>query len=59
MKKITSDIIVNEMSPEEVADSKDLPLAAVKEAIVVYKVLPTTQRKPGFTLILSRDVLSR
>ncbi len=30
---VWSDMIVNEMSPEEVADSKDLPLAAVEEAI--------------------------
>ncbi|MGL5076817.1 MAG: hypothetical protein ACRDBG_13470 [Waterburya sp.] len=30
---VWSDMIVNEMSSEEVADSKDLPIAAVKEAI--------------------------
>ncbi|OKH20167.1 hypothetical protein NIES593_19975 [Hydrococcus rivularis NIES-593] len=30
---VWADMIVNEMSPEEVADSKDLPLAAVIEAI--------------------------
>lgn len=30
---VWSDMIVNEMSPEEVADSKDLLIAAVKEAI--------------------------
>jgi hypothetical protein len=30
---VWSDLIVNEMSPEEIADSKDLPIAAVKEAI--------------------------
>ncbi len=27
---VWSDMIVNEMTPEEVADSKDLPIAAVK-----------------------------
>lgn len=37
-KKLTaftvwSDMIANNMSPEEIADSKDLPLAAVTEAI--------------------------
>ncbi|PSB10654.1 hypothetical protein C7B62_08740 [Pleurocapsa sp. CCALA 161] len=31
---VWSDMIVNEMSPEEIADSKDLPIAAVKEAII-------------------------
>jgi hypothetical protein len=30
---VWSDMIVNEMSPEEIADSKDLPIAAVTEAI--------------------------
>ncbi|TRU87413.1 MAG: hypothetical protein EWV76_10685 [Microcystis novacekii Mn_MB_F_20050700_S1] len=30
---VWSDMIVNEMTPEEVADSKELPLAAVLEAI--------------------------
>ena len=30
---VWSDMIVNEMTPEEVADSKNLPRAAVKEAI--------------------------
>ena len=30
---VWSDMLVNEMSPEEVADSKDLPIAAVTEAI--------------------------
>jgi len=37
-KKLTaftvwSDMLVNEMTPEEVAESKELPLAAVMEAI--------------------------
>ncbi|MEL6439633.1 MAG: hypothetical protein AAFQ80_10305 [Cyanobacteria bacterium J06621_8] len=31
---VWSDMLVNEMSPEEVANSKYLPIAAVKEAIV-------------------------
>lgn len=30
---VWSDMLVNEMTPEEVADSKDLPLEAVYEAI--------------------------
>ncbi len=30
---VWSDMVVNELSPEEVADNKDIPLAAVHEAI--------------------------
>jgi uncharacterized protein (DUF433 family) len=30
---VWSDMIVNEMTPEEIADSKELPIAAVMEAI--------------------------
>jgi uncharacterized protein (DUF433 family) len=30
---VWADMMVNEMTPEEVAESKDLPLAAVREAI--------------------------